>query len=85
MRTMKNFLKNNYRQNMPQWLAEYNGNGIDLAAIRKTAEYILNCFWLGQIALRLGMAIRRQTLPESSAVCITSPGSSSADPAGDKQ
>ena len=38
MRTMKDFLKDNCRQNMPQWLAEYNGNGIDLAAVRKTAS-----------------------------------------------
>ena len=35
---MKNFLKNNYRQSMPQWLAEYNGNGIDLGGVRKTAS-----------------------------------------------
>lgn len=38
MRTMKDFLKDNYRQNMPQWLAEYNGNGIDLGGVRKTAS-----------------------------------------------
>lgn len=37
MRTMKDFLKDNCRRNMPEWLVEYNGNGVNLAAIRKTA------------------------------------------------
>ena len=35
MRTMKDFLKNNCRQNMPQWLAEYDGT-IDIAAVQNT-------------------------------------------------
>lgn len=38
MKTMKEFLKKNYRTNeMPQWLDEYDGNRVDIAAIRNTA------------------------------------------------
>ena len=32
---MKDFLKRNYRKEMPLWLAEYNGN-VDLMAIKNT-------------------------------------------------
>ena len=37
MKTMKEFLRKNYRTEMPQWLDEYDGNRVDIAAIRNTA------------------------------------------------